>query len=88
VEEAGFQTASALLESLLAQGCVLAEGWTDRNGAKVATVRGAIPASWLRAQALAPARRIPGINALEIQPDHIRVAGLAFEEYLIRTPGE
>jgi hypothetical protein len=42
-----------------------------------------IPASLVVAHFAMPGELFPGMNLLEIRPDHIRVVGLAFEEYLI-----
>lgn len=85
--EAGFETARELLAGLLENGFALVEPWVDRHGAKVATVRGAIPVDWVWAHATAPATHIPYVNRLEVRPSRIRVVGLAFEEYIIRSAG-
>jgi 8-oxo-dGTP pyrophosphatase MutT (NUDIX family) len=77
IEEAGFQAARDLLDGLVAQGCALDHGWVDREGGKVAAVRGAIPVEWVWAQ------HIPWANKLEVRPDSIRLEGLASEEYTI-----
>jgi 8-oxo-dGTP pyrophosphatase MutT (NUDIX family) len=85
IEEAGFHAARALLDGLLAHGSVLDHGWVDRDGVKVATVRGGIPVELVLAQVSVPAAHIPRINMLQARPDCIRVVGLAFEEYLINA---
>jgi 8-oxo-dGTP diphosphatase len=85
--EAGFQAARALLDALLADGCMLDHSWEDRGGVKVAAVKGRIPVDMVLAQLAIPAAHIPRINMLEVWPDRIRVAGLALEEYLIRATG-
>jgi hypothetical protein len=85
VEEAGFQAARALLDAVVAHGCVLDHGWLDRDGVKVAAVRGPIPVELVLAQVPAPAAHIPRINMLEARPEYIRVVGLAFEEYIIEA---
>ena len=85
IEEAGFQAARALLDAVVAHGCLLDHGWVDRDGATVAAVKGRIPADLVLAQVSRPAAHIPRINMLEVRPEHIRVAGLAFEEYTIRA---
>lgn len=84
-EKAGFLAASALLDMLVAHGCALDHGWLDRDGAKVAAVRGRIPVDLVWAHATQLAEHIPRINMLEVRPDRIRVAGLAFEEYVINS---
>ncbi|MGD0360440.1 MAG: CoA pyrophosphatase [Bryobacteraceae bacterium] len=83
--EAGFQVARTLLNAVVAHGCVLEHGWADREGVKVATVRGAIPVQFVRTQVPWPSGHIPPINRLEVRREAIRVAGLAFEEYVIEA---
>jgi 8-oxo-dGTP pyrophosphatase MutT (NUDIX family) len=85
IEDAGFQTARALLDALIAHGCALDHGWVDRDGAKVAAVRGAIPVELVLALTSAQAAHIPRINMLEARRECIRVVGLAFEEYIIKA---
>ncbi len=85
IEKAGFQEARALLDGLVAHGCVLEHGWVDRNGAEVAAVRGCIPVELVLARAMEPAAHIPWINRLEVRPDRVRLVGLAFEEYVINA---
>lgn len=84
-EEAGFQTARALLDAIVAHDCVLDHGWVDRDSVKVAAVKGPIPVELVLAQVSAPAAHIPRINMLEVRPDAVRVVGLAFEEYVINA---
>ena len=87
MEEAGFQVARALLNAVIAHGCVLDHGWVDQDGAKVAAVRGRIPVELVLAQAsgcpVGPAAHTPRINMLEARPDRVRLVGLGFEEYVI-----
>lgn len=85
IEEAGFQTARALLDALISHGCALDHGWVDRDGAKVAAVRGAIPVELVLAEVSGGATHIPRINMLETRPDAVRIVGLAFEEYLVNS---
>jgi 8-oxo-dGTP diphosphatase len=85
IEQAGFESAQGLLEFLLAQGLRLERAWEDREGAKAAAVKGAIPVEAVLAHASAPAHHIPHANRLEVRPDFVRVVGLAFEEYLIES---
>jgi 8-oxo-dGTP pyrophosphatase MutT (NUDIX family) len=89
-EMAGFRAASLVLEFLLSHGLKLRQGWTDRPAAaagqqtiKVAGVEGAIPVELVRAHFGVPGSHVPLVNLLEVRPDHVRVAGLDFEEYLI-----
>jgi 8-oxo-dGTP diphosphatase len=83
VEEAGFQAARDLLDALVARGCALDHGWVDRDGKKISAVKGPIPVEWVLAQAPRAATHIPPINMLEARPERVRIAGLAFEEYVI-----
>ena len=83
--EPGFQVASALLDTLVARGCVLDHDWVDREGGKVAALTGPIPVEVVLAYLSTPAQHIPQINMLEVRPDGIRIAGLAFEEYRIES---
>jgi 8-oxo-dGTP pyrophosphatase MutT (NUDIX family) len=85
VEEAGFQAAQALLEGLIAHGCVLEHGWVDGHGGKAAAVRGRIPVEVILAQAAGGETQIPRINMLEVREESVRVVGLGFEEYVIRV---
>jgi 8-oxo-dGTP diphosphatase len=96
IEEAGYGMACRVLDFLLSQGLKLKSGWLDRieqpaigepQTAKVAMVEGAIPAALVAAQFTVPGEIFPGTNLLEVRPDHIRVVGLAFEEYLILASG-
>jgi hypothetical protein len=80
-----------VLDFLLGQGLKLKRGWEDRivppgtEAVKVAMVEGVIPVVPVVAHFAVPGKFFPRINLLEIRPDHIRVVGLAFEEYLIST---
>ncbi len=85
VQDAGFQAACALLNTLLAHGCSLKQDWVERDGANVATVAGRVPPESVLAQAWSPAAHIPWLNMLEVRPDRVRIVGLAFEEYLIEV---
>ena len=85
LQGAGFQEADALLTFLLAQGLALRGAWESSGSARVAEISGVIPVSQVVARVTAPATHIPRCNALEIQPDHIRIVGLAFEEYHIQS---
>jgi 8-oxo-dGTP pyrophosphatase MutT (NUDIX family) len=83
IEEAGFATARRLLDALIAHGCALDYGWMDRDGVKVAAVKGCIPVDLVLAEASGSGAQIPGINMLEVRPECVRVVGLGFEEYVI-----
>jgi hypothetical protein len=94
LEAAGFEMAGRVLEFLLSLGLTLKHGWEDRNShseklkqhiSKVAIVQGVIPTVQVVSHFVKPANHFPSINLLEIEPDHVRVVGLAFEEYLIST---
>ena len=91
--QAGFQAATLILEFLLSHGLQLRRQWEDRNlgqgadtrVAKVAEVKGSIPAAPVLAEFSRSWRGVPPLNRLEIQPDYIRIIGLAYEEYLIQA---
>jgi 8-oxo-dGTP diphosphatase len=96
IEEAGYRVACRVLDFLLAHGLKLKSEWQERmeqpaigepQAAKVTIVEGVIPAKLVVAHFATPGEQFPGINLLEVRPDRIRVVGLAFEEYLILTPG-
>jgi len=84
-EDAGFEAARALLDGLIAHGCLLDHGWVDRDGAKVAAVKGPIPVDLVLALAAGGVTHIPRINMLEARVDRVRVVGLAFEEYCVNA---
>lgn len=94
LEDAGFQMACRVLDFLISHDLTLNQGWEDRvaqpetaeeHVVKVAMVEGAIPVELVAAHFSASGRHFPCLNLLEICPDHIRIEGLAFEEYLIST---
>jgi hypothetical protein len=82
--QTGFQAAGRVLDFLLTKGLTLRQEWQDRSEppAKVASVRGVIPMAAVIAHVSAQTG-FPALNALEVQPDYIRVAGPAFEDYYI-----
>ncbi|HVJ05940.1 MAG TPA: CoA pyrophosphatase [Candidatus Saccharimonadales bacterium] len=91
VEQAGFAVANHILEFVLSHGLKLKSFWEDRledigagrQSVKVAVVEGSIPADRVIAHFATSGETLPQINLLEIQPDRIRILGLAFEGYLI-----
>jgi 8-oxo-dGTP diphosphatase len=92
LEETGFEMASALLDLLLSLGLQLEHTWIDRGlqegpagsyPLKIAAVRGAIPAEQVRARLPMSGWQLPLMFVIEVQPDRIRLQGLAFEEYHI-----
>jgi 8-oxo-dGTP pyrophosphatase MutT (NUDIX family) len=83
VERAGALAAETVLRFVLGHGCVLERGWTD--GA--ATVRGEIPVLAVLEHFSAPSNFLAAVNCLEVRPGAVRIAGLAWEEYWIRTAG-
>ena len=87
LEQAGFEAATLVLNFLLARGLGLARGWTDSSAppGMTAAVCGSIPVVEVLAHFSVPGPHIPYVNFLEVEPDYIRVIGLAFEEYLIRA---
>ena len=90
LEEVGFEGACLLLNYLLARGLKLRHEWIDSAGGateirKVAAVEGEIPVQEVLDHFSAPRAHFPGMHLLEVRPDHVRVVGLAQEEYLIRA---
>ena len=83
MDQAGLDTAQRVLDFLLSEGLTLEHPWTERGSAKVATVRGRLPASAVLAEHAIPRRQIPPVLFLEVHPRHIHLAGPAFEEYFI-----
>ena len=92
VEQAGFKVASLVLQFLLSYGLKLKQEWkmqssqatmTNLDVVKTAVVEGKIPVDLVRARFASPGPEFPIVNVLEVQPNCIRVTGLAFEEYLI-----
>jgi len=96
LEEIGFEMANSLLKLVLSLGLTLESGWNDRGlqegpagsyPLKVATVKGSIPAEAVRASIPMSGWQLPLMFVIEVQPDRIRLQGLAFEEYhILATP--
>lgn len=89
-EQAGFGAACLVLEFLVAQGLTLRSEWIEQRDAgqppkKVASVKGEVPVELVLEHFSKPSAHFPRVNLLEVRPDHVRVVGLALEEYLIRT---
>jgi 8-oxo-dGTP diphosphatase len=92
-EQAGFAAACEVLDFLIAGGVALEHDWSDQAASiedavrpvKTAVVRGTIPVAEVFERFCAPRGRIPQLNLLEVRPDRIRLAGLAYEYYEIRT---
>jgi len=94
IDSGGFATACRVLDFLLSLGLTLRHGWEDRvapagqfaaRPVRVATVDGVIPAQTVVRHFSAPGTQFPSVNLLEVRPGHIRLIGLAFEEYLISS---
>jgi len=84
VEQAGFEAAELVLSFLLSRGLILEHGW--RPGADVAmtaAVSGTIPVREVLEHFSRPGDFVPAVNRLHVKPDCIRIAGPAFEEYVI-----
>ena len=87
VERAGWQAADAVLEFLRSRGLTQIGGWSDRgDGVKATSVSAPIPADAVLAHFTKHGPPFPTMNTLEVRPDFIRIAGLAWEEYLIYAP--
>lgn len=96
LEPPGFEAACRLLDFLLARGVTIEHGWEDetaqpgkagQSAVRAAAVSGAIPVAPVIAHLSAPGHCFPHVNRIEVQPDCIRVAGLAFEQYCIYAAG-
>jgi hypothetical protein len=91
IEQAGFEIAELLLEFLLAAGLKLKSGWQDRTAegrsrpVKAAEVTGSIPVEAVLDRFTSPGCYFAAVNCLEVRPGSIRLAGPAFEEYVIRV---
>lgn len=94
IEEAGFAMACRVLNFLLSHELKLQHNWEDciteptpgnPQTVKLATVEGVIPVELVISHFSAPGKRFPSVNLLEVRPDRIRLAGLAYEEYMIST---
>jgi len=86
IGQAGFEAARQTLDFLLSMGLEPEGDWQDRGPAvKAVTVKGAIPAAQIVERFSVPGPHVLAVNCLEVHPDHIRIAGLLFEEYLIRV---
>jgi len=82
---ATFEAARTLLDIAAAGGGTRSAEWRNRDGARIAVIRGPIPVEAVRAHASIPAAAIPPVNMLQIQPHSIRIVGLELEEYLIES---
>ena len=83
-ERAGFEAAESVLQFLLVHGLSQTSSWTERpDGGKAISVSGEIPVDAVLRHFSEPGPPFPAINCLEVHPDRIRVAGLAWEEYFI-----
>ncbi|MCW5983458.1 MAG: CoA pyrophosphatase [Bryobacteraceae bacterium] len=84
---AGFEAAESLLAFLLENGLALDCAWREENGTTTAVVKGTIPVEAVFGQWASRASPALRVNYLEVRPDGARLAGLAFEEYVIRAEG-
>ena len=92
LSHAAFETASALLQLLLANGSILKHGWAERavlqtwlgqQTVRMAAIEGEIPVPAVLAHFSTPQLQVPALNAIEVRPEFLRLAGLAYEEYWI-----
>jgi len=92
LSHAAFETASALLRLLLANGSVLKHDWAERavhqtwfgqQTVRMAAIEDEIPVRAVLAHFSTPQLRVPALNAIEIRREFLRLAGLAYEEYWI-----
>lgn len=91
IEQAGFEIAELLLEFLLSEGLRLKSGWRDRvaegrsRPVRAAEVTGRIPVDAVLERFTSPGCYFAAVNCLEVRPESIRLAGPAFEEYVIHA---
>lgn len=83
-QHAAFDFASQLLDFLLSNGLTLRHGWQERTAA----LEGVIPVELVLAKLSGQQLFFPPVNLVEVQPDSIRLIGLAYEEYLIRVDSD
>jgi len=99
IETAGFETACRVLDFLRSHGVKAKHEWQDRiagpetlegrpesmegRASKIIMVEGTIPAQLVIEHFAKPGKLFPSVNLIEVRTDYIRIAGLAFEEYLI-----
>jgi 8-oxo-dGTP pyrophosphatase MutT (NUDIX family) len=79
--EASRFTAEDLLAHLASLGVRACNGWHGRE----VLVGGSIPVEPVIEYLAGRQGKIPAVNAVDVQPDVVRVVGLSFEEYLIRA---
>jgi len=89
IEQAGFEVAELVLAFLLSGGLRLEHGWRPgTDAAMAAAVSGQIPVAGVLEHFSKPGDFVPAVNRLIVRPDSIRIAGPAFEEYLIYEQSE
>ena len=96
LHDQGFEMARGMLDLLLSLGLTLEHDWVDRGPQegpagscplKAAAVKGVIPVERVLEQLPVTGRQMPALFVLEVEPDRIRLQGLAFEEYHILASG-
>jgi len=83
----GRPMAAMILDFLLSHGSTLHALWTIREGVEVAEVQGRIPVEAVLERFSGTGPHVVSINALEVQPDSVRMLGPAWEEYRITSTG-
>ena len=83
----GSAMADIVLDFLLSQGLRLHRPWNEVNGVPTAVVEGPIPVDAVIARFAGSGPHVVAINTLDVQPDHVRLLGPAWEEYRIRSAG-
>lgn len=82
ISQAGLAAAKLVLDFLLANGLTIDHAFSPESP-RVAALRGVIPVARVLEHFSGPGPHVSLLNALEVHPDAIRLAGLAFEEYRI-----
>ena len=90
LEQPGFEAAQLLLDFLVEQGLAIRHAWREQLDRgqpvrKIAEVAGPIPVASVLEHFSRPRSHFPGVNLVEVRPDHLRIVGLALEEYLIKA---
>jgi len=79
----GLAAATAVLDFLLSLGLGSRRSWSQRHGVHITRVEGPIPVEAVLARFAGTGPHAVAMNTLEVQPDHIRLLGPAWEEYRI-----
>lgn len=85
VAEVGLAAANAVLAYLVECGLTVERPWEANGAASTALVSGAIPVERVLAHFAGPGDLVPSVNYLDVRPAAVRIAGPAWEEYIISS---